>query len=139
MPTITRTFLKASLIYFLLAMLLGVLLGFRVAALAPSWISSLSPVYFHLFLVGWVTQLIFGVVIWMFPKYSLAKPRGDERLAWSVFLLLNLGLILRAITEPLNAAMPGSVWGWLLALSAVLQWIAGILFVLITWPRVKER
>jgi hypothetical protein len=31
------------------------------------------------------------------------------------------------------------MWAWMLAASAAFQWLAGILFVINTWGRVKER
>jgi hypothetical protein len=34
------------------------------------------PVYLHLFMIGWVTQMIFGVAYWMFPRVSKENPRG---------------------------------------------------------------
>lgn len=139
MPVLTRTFVKASLLYLVLALLLGLALAARGFLPLPGFINSVGPVYFHLFLVGWVTQLIFGVVYWMFPKFTIEDPRGSERLAWSVFVLLNIGLLLRAVSEPWQAIRPGSGGDVLLAVSAVLQWFAGLGFVLNTWPRVKER
>jgi hypothetical protein len=33
----------------------------------------------------------------------------------------------------------GGALVWLVALSAVLQWLAGMVFVVNTWARVKER
>lgn len=138
MPKLTRWYLKIALIYFLAALLTGLILS------APPWfpfssLPGLSPVYIHLFVVGWLTQLIFGVTYWMFPKFSMENPRGSETLGWVTFILLNIGLILRAIGEPLVIQLPESVWGWILVLSALLQWLAGIGFVLNTWSRVKER
>lgn len=50
-----------------------------------------------------------------------------------------MGLLLRAIGEPLVAVQPGGATGWLLAASAVLQLKAGWAFVVNTWARVKER
>jgi hypothetical protein len=90
-------------------------------------------------MVGWVAQLIFGVVYWMFPRYSREKPRGSEGQAIATFILLNIGLVCRAVGEPIHALWPGVLWGWLVALSAVLQWLAGMVFVVNTWARVKER
>ena len=108
--------------------------------LGLSWgLATLAPVYIHLFMVGWVTQLVFGVAYWMFPKYSRERPRGHEGLAWATFGLLNGGLILRALGEPLNTLRPGELWGWLLVISALSQWLAGLGFVFGLWPRVKER
>ena len=139
MPTLTRWFIKTALMYFVAALLVGAVTAARPALSLPSEIAALTPVYFHLLMVGWVTQLIFGVVHWMFPKYSHAQPRGDERLGWSVYILLNAGLLLRAIGEPLTTIRPEAGTGWLLAVSAILQLLAGWGFVLNTWPRVKER
>jgi hypothetical protein len=75
----------------------------------------------------------------MFPKYSRERPRASEPLTWVTLVLLNIGLMTRAVSEPLQALQPGSGWGWALAVSAVLQWLAGMAFVANTWVRVKER
>lgn len=137
MPILTRWFIKTALVYFVVSLFIGFILILGTLVDLPPTLSSLSPVYFHLLMVGWITQLIIGVVHWMFPKYSKEKPRGDERLNWGVYGLLNIGLILRALGEPLINV--NIFFGWLVALSAVLQMIAGWLFVITTWKRVKER
>jgi cbb3-type cytochrome oxidase subunit 1 len=139
MPVLTRWYIKSSLLFFGVGMLLGVILAIRIPLRLSDSIGAFSPVYFHMFMVGWVTQLIFGVVFWMFPKYSREKPRGSESLGWSAFWLLNIGLVLRVIAEPAQALNPAPTWGWLLAVSAVLQWLAGMVFVINTWGRIKER
>jgi heme/copper-type cytochrome/quinol oxidase subunit 1 len=139
MPTLTRWYVRFSLVYFVAALLAGLLLAAAAHPGIRLVLRGLSPVYFHLFLVGWVTQLIFGVVYWMFPKHSAEKPRGDERIAWMVFWTLNIGLFLRILGEPLQAQSPSSISGGILVASAVLQWLAGVAFVLNTWGRVKER
>lgn len=137
MPTLTRWYVKTSFIYLVLSLLTGL-----VSAAQPVWGFSLPgifPVYLHLLTIGWLTLLIFGVVFWMFPKYSREQPRRSDRLGWTVYITLNLGLILRAISEPFNTIQPGSYWGWVLTLAAFLMWVAGIMFVINTWGRVKER
>jgi cbb3-type cytochrome oxidase subunit 1 len=137
MPPLTRWMIKTSLVYFLLALLAGIALAAR-QAFGLTWITAgLTPVYLHLFLVGWLTLLIFGVVYWMFPKFSRENPRGSEFLGWASFLLINAGLILRTVGEAGRLPLPE--WGWVLALSALLQWAAGLAFVVNTWPRVKEK
>jgi hypothetical protein len=136
MPTLTRWYLKTALICLAAALLIGALLAARTVWTLPPLAGGLGPVYFHLFMVGWVAQLIFGVVYWLFPKYSKEEPRGRPGLGWAVYFLLNAGLLLRVVAEPLNAVRPGALWGWLLALSALLQWLAGVGFVVNTWPRI---
>jgi heme/copper-type cytochrome/quinol oxidase subunit 1 len=128
-----------ALVFFVIALLLALLISARSPLNLDFPASAFSPVFFHLFMVGWVTQLIFGVVFWMFPKYTREKPRGSEALGWVVFWLLNLGLVLRLVGEPAQVLYPGVIWGVMLAASALIQWVAGVLFVLNTWGRVKER
>lgn len=139
MPLLTRLFIKAGLLYLVAALIMGSLLLARPVLNLPNGIAALNPVYLHLFMVGWVTQLIIGIVYWMFPKFSREQPRGSEKLAWAIFFCLNAGLLLRAVGEPLNALNPGAGAGWVLVLSALLQWLAGMGFVANTWARVKER
>ena len=139
MPPLTRWFLKTAIVCLLAALLLSLLLALNPMVELPLFVSYLSPVYFHLFLVGWVTQMIFGVIYWMFPIITRAKPRGNAYLGWTTYLLLNVGLLLRVIGEPLVGIFPQSGWGRLLPLSAFMQWLAGVLFIWLAWPRVKAR
>ncbi len=139
MPTITRYFIKAALLYLVAALLLGALLLLQSILKLPAALAAFNPVYFHLLMVGWVTQLIMGVAYWMFPKQSKERPRGAEWIGWMVLALLNIGLLLRLIAEPLQALHPDWNIGWLLAVSALAQLVAGWAFVANTWTRVKER
>ncbi len=139
MPPLARWFVRTALAYLVAALLVGLSLMLRLVIDLPPAVGALQPVYFHLLMVGWVTQLIFGVVFWMFPKFSNERPRGSERLGWATYGLLNAGLLLRVVGEPLVAIQPAGGAGWLLAASAVLQLLAGWAFVANTWTRVKER
>lgn len=139
MPTLTRLYVKTSLLYLVAALLLALVMAMAQTATLPLLLAATGPLYFHLFLLGWVTQLIMGIVFWMFPKYSREHPRGSERLALITYALLNVGLLLRAIAEPARAVDPAALWAWLLVASALLQWSAGVCFVGNTWGRVKER
>src|SRR5512138_1759375 len=113
MPTITRWFIKTSFICLGLALVSGILLALQ-RPLNLGALSSLFPIYIHLLVFGWLTQLVFGVVFWMFPKYSVELPRGSESLGWWTYALLNAGLILRAIAEPVQSMQPNFIAGWTL-------------------------
>ncbi len=132
MPLLTRTFIKTAMIDFSAALVLGILLALGVT-------NGLFPAYIHLLVFGWLTQLIFGVIFWMFPKHSIEKPRGSESLGWWTYGLLNIGLLIRVIAEPIRATHPAPFSGWMLVISALLQFLAGFLFVVNTWGRVKEK
>ena len=139
MPVVTRWFLKTALVYLVAALVLALLLALPQSVGLPAFIHFMNPAYFHLFLVGWVTQMIFGVIYWLFPIISRAQPRGNEKIAWACYTLLNVGLLLRVVGEPLTSSLPVANLGWLLVVSALLQWLAALLFVSLAWPRVKER
>ena len=139
MPKLSQLALKAAMIYLILGALGAVLYW---ANTLWSWcapLNALSPTYLHLIVVGWLTQLIFGVVYWMFPVISKAQPRGDTRIAWAAFICLNLGLLARLLFEPWRAVQPNGLNGYGLLASACLQVAAAILFVWVGWPRVRER
>lgn len=137
MPIIVRRYLRTALVMFILALIIGVVQS--LGSLLPFLPPGLTPVYFHLLMVGWVTQFILGIAIWMLPKYSQEKPRGNELFSWLTYILLNAGLLVRAFGEPLNSLYPQTGWGWLLVVSALLQWFAGLFFVINAWRRVKGK
>ncbi len=61
MPPLTRWFIKAAMVA-----LIGAFLSRALITLLPLWgfqagAAALSPVFLHLFVWGWVTQMIFGV------------------------------------------------------------------------------
>jgi hypothetical protein len=139
MPTLSRYFIKAGMIYFVVGLLMAAVILAQPVFDLPASLNLMRPTYLHLLTVGWITQLIVGVAYWMFPKYSKDAPRRNERIGWAVFVLLNVGIILRSIGEPLMAMYPSSGMGWLLVLAGVAQLLGGWGFILNTWSRVKER
>ncbi|MCB0080549.1 MAG: hypothetical protein KDE47_06450 [Caldilineaceae bacterium] len=139
MPPVTRAFVRTGLLYLLAALLTALALVAQAPLHLPRWVAFLTPAYFHLFMVGWVTQLIIGVAYWMFPTLRKERPRGSDLLAWSCYGLLNGGLLLRVVAEPIHAMQSNPLLGWLIVAAALLQWLGGVAFVLNTWPRVRAR
>ena len=136
MPTLTRWFIKSAMLYLVAALVLSIAMQPPLRNQVP-FLIVVWPTYLHLLVLGWLTQLIFGVAFWLFPKHSPAHPRGSDLLGWTSFFLLNLGLLLRAIAEPWHAL--GGAGGAMLMVAAVAQLLAGGAFVVNTWPRVRER
>lgn len=129
MPTLTRWSLKTALCWAAIAMIVGMLLAWPGAPALP------YPTYLHLLTVGWLSNLIFGVAHWMFPRASADAPRGDVRLAWAGWGMLNAGLLLRILGEVFRGSSSGA---WLV-IAAALQLVAVWLWVAHLWPRVKVR
>ena len=139
MPPLTRWYIRLAFAYLVLALLTGTAAAARQPLGLPVTIGALGPVAVHLFVVGWITQMIFGVAYWMFPRRSAELPRGDPAPAIATLVLINVGLLLRLAAEPWQTVHPSGAPAALLVASAAAQWLAGIAFAWQMWPRVKER
>lgn len=137
MPALSRWFIKTGLIYFVSSFILGVAL--KIPSIYERWsvMPAMTPVYFHLFMIGWITQIIIGVSWWMFPAQSRENPRGSERAGWTVYFLINVGLLMRVIGEPLVYIHPEESIP--LLISAGLLWIGGVVYAALIWKRVKGK
>jgi hypothetical protein len=134
MPRLSRWFIRSAFLALLLSLLveIGLATG-RAGSLAlPGHLVAL-----HLFTVGWLLQLITGVAYWMFPRHPSRPPRGPEWPGWLAYGLINPGLLLRTVAEPWHLAGGGP--GWLLVLSALLQFGGVVAMTVLLWPRTGAR
>lgn len=139
MPFISRLFIKTGLVCFVLALLMGGMQALSYLGWEFAWFVG-GPAHVHLFVYGWITEMIIGVALWLFPVADRDQPRGAPWLNWTTYVAINLGLALRVVAEPMAAGTPATVfWNWALFASASLQWIGGLAFTVGIWPRVKER
>lgn len=135
MPLPARWFIKTAFVYLVLALAAGTLAMLRTGGVTGFW----RPAVVHLFVIGWLTQLIFGVAYWLFPRYSRERPYGTVWLAWASYGLLNAGLWLRVVAEPAVAA-----GGWpdgrpLLVASALAQTLGVLAYAVYLWPRIRTK
>ena len=106
---------------------------------APGQWAALKPVSIHLITVGWLTQLIFAVIYWMFPIINRETPRGETWIGWFGCASLNLGLIFRAVFEiGMTQGMPPEA-GWGLVGAGLLQWSGATAWIIVSWGRIRER
>jgi len=130
MPRLSVYFIRASLIYMLLGFTFGGLLlankGFMISPSA--WM--LLPIHIEFDLVGWLVQLAMGVAFWILPRFSKGPPRGNERLSWFAFLMINAGILL-VVSDSLFEAE------WLILGGRILETLALALFIVGNWRRVK--
>jgi hypothetical protein len=130
MPLPTRLFIRFALGYLLLGLVAG-----AAMALDPAF-RIFWPTYLHVITVGWLTQLIFGVAFWLFPRASRVHKRGREAYIWASLVMLNAGLVLRMAAEPFDL---GAADQPVLALSALLLFGASVCFTANIWPRLQGR
>ena len=114
MSNLTVNFIKSALLYFLLAVLLGVYMTLN-GPVYPN-----IQVHTHMNLLGWMSMMIFGVGYHILPRFS-GRPLWSERLGLWHLYLANIGLI-------------GMVFSWylyiqLLPLFASIEAISAIMFI----------
>ena len=134
MPRLSVYFIRASLIYLLLGFTFGALiLANKGLIIVPSiWI--LLPIHIEFDLIGWLVQLAMGVAFWILPRFSKGPIRGNERLSWSAFILINAGILL-VVSDGLletNGLTPR-----LTLIGRVFEAVALVLFAVGNWRRIK--
>lgn len=133
MPPLSRWCVRAAVVYLIAGMGIGSWMLIRQAQRAPvgrPW----GVLHAHILLMGFLLLLVIGVAFWMFPRVHGQRTGRD--IGWVSFALLNAGLVLRVVAEPL-AADGGAFWRVVLGASAVLPTLGAIAFGLAIWPRVR--
>jgi hypothetical protein len=130
MPRLSVYFIRASLIYLLLGFTFGALiLANKGLIIVPSiWI--LLPIHIEFDLIGWLVQLAMGVAFWILPRFSKAPIRGNERLGWSAFILINAGILFVVADGLLET-------NGLMLIGRVFEALALVLFAVGNWRRIK--
>jgi hypothetical protein len=127
---------RAALVYLVGGMAMGswmlIVQAERGYGPGPPW----GVLHAHLLLVGFLLMLIFGVAFWMFPRVGGQRIRGE--VGWVSFALVNAGLLLRLLSEPLADDGRGpAAWRALLGVAAVLPALGAVAFAIAIWPRVR--
>jgi len=137
MPTLARWLIKTALLHLVASLLLGGVRALQGSGWLPGDPAALWLSQLHLLTVGWITQLIFGVAYWLFPKPREGLDPWWDRVVWIGYAALNAGLVLRVLVEPSGGSAVMQAWS--LGLAAVLQWTAGLCFVAHVWIRVRTK
>ncbi len=103
----------------------------------------LSIVHAHMAFVGWLVNLVMGIALWFLPvnreKFPDNRGRYPVFAVRAVFMMLNVGLVLRLVFEPVvDTRGPAVLTSGALLVSALLQVAAIGLFAAIAWQRVRQ-
>lgn len=134
MPFVSRTFVKAGMVYFVLSLIAALLLEIESISFP-----ALMPLFWHMLMVGWITQIIIGVSTWMYPGRNREEGFINQKWNWLTLIFLNAGLILRIIAEPAVGYSNAEIWKVLLVLSALFQLMGGVTYLIEIWPRVLSK
>ncbi len=131
MPRLSQWVIRTALVYLGAGFTLGALILWQKGLPYAGGVWRLLPMHVEFLLAGWTMQLAMGVGFWILPRFLRGRPRGDERLVWAAYLLLNLGVLSVGVGSWLVAPP------LLLLLGRGLELLAAALFALHTWPRIK--
>lgn len=129
MPRLTAWFVRAALIHLLLGLTFGALMLWNKGAPIDPLLWQLLPAHMEFLLLGWTLQLAMGVAFWILPRFMTR--RGNVKLAWAAFVLLNVGVWIAGV-GPLLRAAP-----WVILVGRLAEFGSAGAFVLHAWPRVK--
>jgi hypothetical protein len=137
-PAISRRYLKASIVFLVFGLLLGLHIG---AAEYAGW-GTLRPPYIvahtHVLLVGFLLMLIMGVAQWMFPRLAGSGPVADARAATVAWWMLVIGVVVRTTGEILSAYFLARAIGYATFAAACLEVAGVVLFFVQLWPRIRS-
>lgn len=138
-PFVARLFLRAGIVYLVLTFTAGAVL-LCLEAFGTPIPFTIGIEHGHMGFVGWLVNTVAGVALWLLPLNRQAFPqtqgRYPETAARTAFVMLNVGLPLRLIAEPLHELHPSSATAAALVLSALLQLAAIAVIGWIVWKRV---
>jgi hypothetical protein len=150
MPTTSRIYVKASILYLAVGAVLGALLLINRWTPLGIWVLSLKVSHVQFLVVGWLTQLILGVAWWLFPPLKIGlrpdepRPvrrgqaqRGSKALFWATFASLNLGILLRGVFEPVYVWTRVGAFQAFAGVSGLFLLAGAVTFVLNMWARVR--
>jgi len=136
MDKYAKAFVKASLIYLGMGVILGLLM-----VLMPDTRFTLTRVHVHILLLGFMAMMIYGVGYHILPRF-MGRPVYSHRLGNIQVWLANITLVGLSASWILEASQ-GGVWHSLAALFGFGQVIAVFLFVINLWmsmvPQTGER
>ncbi len=126
MSKATILFIKASIIYFLLAAVLGVVMG--IWHYNGIVIDALLFTHVHFGLLGWMTMMVYGVGYHILPRFN-GTPLYSPKMADIQFWLANIGLIGMGVLWPILKISQDDFGQLLLIISYIIEGISVLLFV----------
>jgi cbb3-type cytochrome oxidase subunit 1 len=116
--------LKVAVVYFAIAIILGLVMGIIHDF-------SLTSVHAHLNLLGWVSMALFGVIYHLYPN------AGETKLAKIHFWLHNLGVPIMQGGIALMSITENGVFLILTIISSIAVVLGGLLFAINVLKHVK--
>ncbi|MEZ8219218.1 Cytochrome C and Quinol oxidase polypeptide I [Candidatus Fervidibacteria bacterium JGI MDM2 SSWTFF-3-K9] len=131
---LARRYIRTSLVFAAISVLLGMHMIAQRLLEKPKPLYWLPTAHGHIFLVGFVTMIIMGVAIWMFPRPKGA--RYSSLLSEICYWLITVGTAVRGLGEIAASYSTLKFWLWLSVIGGMSQSIAILLFIANIWARI---
>lgn len=129
MPLISRILIKASLIYLILGLLMGVLMLINKSIFLSPVFWFMIPAHIEIMIFGWIIQFTIGVAYWILPRFLGDKGRGSFKLAILMPILLNVGILLVMISDLM-------AWNGVALTGRLFELLTVLIFIGLHWKRV---
>ncbi len=120
MSSITVWFIRCAMVYFLLALLLGI----QMSVAGPVY--PIMPIHVHFNLLGWMSMMVYGVGYHILPRFS-GRPLFSEALSFWQLWLANAGLLGMAFGWWVRSAYGSSQ---ILLIFALIESVSVVFFVI---------
>ena len=130
MDSYVRNFVRASLVWLGIGVLLGVAMAVR-----PVPMLQYRPAHMHANLLGFVAMMIFGVAYHIMPRFN-GRPLHSPGMAELHLVLANAGLALMAAGFAARVHWPGR-GVWVLATDGLLSAGGTLLFIVNIWITIR--
>jgi len=131
MSSYTLGFIKSSLVYFALAIILGIHIS-----VFPASSNGIRFAHVHFNLLGWMCMMIYGVGYHILPRFS-GNPLYSEKMANIHLYLSNIGLVGMALFYYLKVEAYSPLFQLLFVVSSILEGISIFLFVFNIFKSIK--
>ncbi len=132
MDKYAKAFVKASLIYFGIGTILGLLMVF-----VPGARFTLTRVHVHLLLLGFMAMMIYGVGYHILPRF-MGRPVYSHRLGNIQAWVANITLV-GLSTSWMVEASQGGVWHLLAIVFGIGQGVAVFMFIFNLWKSMARQ
>jgi hypothetical protein len=139
MPYVSRLFVKTGIVYLLVTFLAGGVM-LCLEALGRPVPAVFGIEHAHAGFIGWLVNTVIGIGYWLLPlnrrRFPQTQGRYPQGLAVTSFYMLNVGLVVRLVTEPWFSFHPAAIGSGLLVASSVLQVLGIASIAWVAWQRV---
>lgn len=138
MPPLVRRYVKTSIAFLVLGLLIGLHMGAASYLGAGTLRHGYVVAHTHLLLIGFLIMLIMGISLWMFPRVPGHDGRSSPRHVGWIYWAMTLSVVARCAGEIAGAYVVAKWPGMLAFASSAIQSVAITVFFMSMLPRVRS-